>query len=212
MLAVPMFDSRPAPRLQRYLGVSLIALVLPAVLGLAIAQQISDGPLTAIVPGGPLRAGPLVTEPVEDWSAVLGDIGSCRDGVCGALEPIELQLVEPATSRWVGILLHDGQVYLPCDLGFIWNRFSGSNRRMLQLIYFFKHWHEDALRDGGAVVRIDGKRYAGHLERVTDPRLLGELKAQLETMARSWVAPEVLPPAPAEGPNDIWFFRFDQAV
>lgn len=210
MIAVPAWETGATPPVQRYLGVMLIVVVLPSVLGFAIAQELSDGPLTAIIPGGPLRSGPLVTEPVEDWSTVLGEAATCSGDACAAPDPIELQLVEPPTSRYVGVVLHDGHVYLPCDLGFMWNRFGGTERRVLQLIYYFKHWHKDALRDGRAVLRIDGKRYAGHATRVTDPQLLAELKVQLEVMARHWVAPDPLPPAPAEAPNDIWFFRFDQ--
>ncbi len=173
------------------------------------AQRRSDGPLNAILPGGPLRGGALVSEANIDWPAVLGDRGSCVDGVCGAMEPIELQLVEPAHSRNTGIQVLEGQLYIPCDLGFMWGRFSGSQRWVLKLIYHFKRWHEDALRDGRVVLRIDGKRYERQAVRVTDPELVARLRAQLEQMAAQWVAPKSLGAAPTEGPRDIWFFRID---
>ena len=166
-----------------------------------VAQRLSDGPLNDIIPGGPLRAGTLVSEAAIDWAAVLGDDGG--------IAVVELQLVEPASSRWVGIMERDGQLYVPCDLGFMWGRFSGSQRRVLHLIYLFKRWHEDAQRDGRAALRMNGKRYERQAVRVTDPELLAALRLQLEEMARQMVAPDPLAEAPTEGPRDIWLFRMD---
>ena len=173
-----------------------------------VAQRMSDGP-TGPIPGGQLRTGTLVTEPDIDWPVVLGEKGGCVDGDCAPMESIELQLVEPLGSRTTGIMVHDGQLYVPCDLGFMWGRFSGQQRLMLHLIYIFKDWHEEAERDGRVVLRIAGKRYERQAVRVTDPALLATLRAQLEDMARSWVSPAPLGEAPTEGPRDIWFFRMD---
>lgn len=181
-------------------GVGILILVLIG--SVFIAQRLADGPLNAMLPGGPLRAGTLVAKDVS-LAALIGN----RDA--SVMEPIELQLVEPPTSRYTGIMVHDGQVYVPCDLGYMWGRFEGSQRTMLHLIYLFKHWHEDALRDGRVVVRVDGERYEGQAVRVTDPAVIAALRSQLEAMAARWVAPAVLAPAPTKGPNDIWFFRID---
>lgn len=199
-----------ANRKRRWLGSAakaLAVLILVLIGSVLVAQRLSDGPLNDIIPGGPLRAGTLVSEAEIDWRTVLGGqrvLGDQRE-----MEPVELQLVEPPSSRYVGIMLHEGQLYVPCDLGFMWGRFSGSQRRVLHLIYLFKRWHEDALRDGRAVLRIAGKRYERQAVRVTDPALLAALRLQLEEMARQWVAPEPLAEAPSEGPRDIWFFRMD---
>jgi hypothetical protein len=190
-------------------ALALAVFSLASLAAVLIAQSLSDGPLNAIIPGGPLRTGPLVTEAHVDWPAVLGDRGSCSNDGCAPMEPVELQLVDPPRSRYVGIMVRDGQLYVPCDLGFMWGRFSGRNRRVLHLIYLFKRWHEDALHDGRVVLRIDGKRYERQAVRVTDPELEAALRAQLEEMARHWVAPEPLADAPAEEPNDIWFFRIE---
>ena len=189
---------------RRWLGSAakaLAVLILVLIGSLLVAQRVSDGPLNDIIPGGPLRAGTLVSEAEIDWPTVLGGQSE--------MEPVELQLVEPSSSRYVGIMEREGQLYVPCDLGFMWGRFSGSQRRVLHLIYLFKRWHEDALRDGRAVLRIDGKRYERRAVRVMDPELLAALRLQLEEMARQWVAPEPLAEAPSEGPRDIWFFRMD---
>ena len=183
----------------------VIVLVIAAAL---VAQRMSDGP-TGPIPGGRLITGTLVSEPDIDWPIVLGEKGSCVLGNCAPMEPIELQLVEPLGSRTTGIMVHEGQLYVPCDLGFMWARFSGQQRWILHLIYVFKRWHEDALLDGRVVLRIAGKRYERQAVRVTDPELLAALRLQLEEMAREWVAPEPLGEPPAEGPNDIWFFRMD---
>ena len=106
-------------------------------------------------------------------------------------------------------MVHAGQLYVPCDLGFMWGRFSGSRRWILNLIFVFKRWHEDALRDGRVVLRIEGKRYERQAVRVTDPDLLAMLRLQLEEMAEQWVSPDPLGEAPTSGPKDIWFFRMD---
>lgn len=190
----------------RYAAIALGVLVFAVIGAVFVAKRLSDGPLNAMIPGGPLRAGALVT---EDLATVLGARGSCVNGVCAEMTPVELQLVDPPTSRYTGIMVYDGQVYVPCDLGFMWGRFEGRQRTVLHLIYLFKHWHEDALHDGRAVVRVDGKRFERQAVRVTDPDLDTALRSQLEEMARAWVAPEPLAAAPAEGPNDIWFFRLE---
>jgi hypothetical protein len=189
----------------------IVGALVVIVLGLGIAGYVllkrsdgTEGPL----PGGPLRSGALVTTDV-DWTDVLGDKGACHGGDCAPMAPIELQLVDPAWTRVTGIMVHDGELYVPCDLGFMWGRFSGQRRWVLNAIYVFKRWHEDAVRDGRVVLRIDGKRYERQAVRVNDPALVAALKAQLEDMARQWVAPEPLGPAPTDGPNDIWFFRID---
>jgi len=200
------------PRARRWLGRVALAiggLILLGVVSLLVAQRRSDGPLNDIIPGGPLRAGELVRAADTDWPAILGDRGSCSNGECAAMAPIELQLVDPPTSRYVGLMVHENQLYVPCDLGFMWGRFSGSQRHVLHLIYLLKHWHQDALLDGRVVLRIDGKRYERQAVRVTDPELTAALRSQLEEMARDWVAPEPLAAAPSESPNDIWFFRIE---
>ncbi len=160
-----------------------------------VAQRMSDGP-TGPIPGGLLRTGTLVSEPDVDWSFANGQM-------------IELQLVEPLGSRTTGVMVPEGQLYVPCDLGFMWGRFSGRTRWMLHLIYVFKRWHEDAQRDGRVVLRIAGKRYERQAVRVTDLELLATLRLQLEEMAEQWVSPAPLGEAPTDGPKDIWFFRMD---
>ena len=191
------------------LAIVFVIVVVFGTIGFASIQRASDGPLNDIIPGGPLVAGELTREGPIDWDDELETLRGCRGEACSANVLAELQLVEPAYSRFTGIMVADGDLYVPCDLGFMWNRFEGSQRYILELIYWFKTWHEHALLDGRAVIRIDGKRYAGQLVRVTDTSLEGALRRQLETMAIEWLKPDVLGPRPTDEPNDIWFFRFD---
>ncbi len=188
--------------------VFLVALGGAGFIALKVAQARSDGPLNDMLPGGELKSGTELSSRGVVWPDVLGEAGGCSEGVCAPMEPVALQLVSPATSRWTGIMVRDDKLYVPCDLGFMWGRFEGTQRWILNLIYVFKRWHEDAMADGRAVIRIEDTRYTGQLARVTDPTLVADLKTQLEDMARSWVAPAELGPPPSEGPRDIWFFEF----
>lgn len=191
---------QPRPRslpgtLAKITGVLIILLIAAGL----IAQRMSDGP-SAFIPGGPLRAGTLVTESNINWLIELGENPGS----------IELQLMDPPTSRITGVMLHKGQLYVPCDLGFMWRRFSGTQRWILHAIWIFKTWHEDALRDGRVVMRIDGKRYERQAVRVTDPVLLARLRSQLEAMAVEYFGGPL--PDVQTDPEDIWFFRLDPRV
>jgi len=144
---------------------------------------------------GELRGGTLVTEGEIDWTFAKGEM-------------MELQLVDPVSSRTAGVMVLDGQLYVACDLGFIWRRIPAPHRWGGSLIYRFKHWHEDAMRDDRVVLRIAGKRYGRRAVRVTDPEITAILSSRFEDSAeRAFSKP--LGPVPNAGPNDISFFRMD---
>ena len=201
------------PARQRGWARTALIILLVAVglgyLGFRYVQHGSDGPLNDLIPGGPLTSGPLLPYPAN-WTSELERLELCAQRVCDEMAPIELQLEQPSRSRWVGMMLHDGALYLPCDLGFMWGRFEGTQARVLELVYYLKTWHQDAARHGDAVLRLGGHRYEVELERVTDAGLTARLQAQLEDMARVWVAPDDLGPPPTEGPRDIWFFKVNE--
>jgi hypothetical protein len=98
---------------------------------------------------------------------------------------------------------------MTCDLGFMWNRFEGRQRLILNLIYIFKRWHQNAVEDGRALLRVEDKIYKANFVKVEDPELNDILKVKLEELGRQYVAPAELGPRPAEEPNDVWFFRMD---
>ena len=182
----------------KYIGIGLVAIIVVTILGIMITQRASDGPIE-FLQGGPFRTGELVEAPVTDWSF-------------GAGRRTEFELVGYGTSRVAGYVMHDGVAYMTCDLGFMWNRFEGRQRLILNLIYLFKHWHEDAVKDGRALVRIDGKIYKANFVKVEDPGLNEILRGRLEELGREYVAPAELGPRPTEPPNDVWFFRMDSRV
>lgn len=182
-------------RVVKWFGIVLGGLIVTAVVGVLIAQRVSDGPMS-FVQGGPFKTGDLVEEPVTDWSFGMG-------------KETEFELVGFGTSRIAGYIIHDGVAYMTCDLGFMWNRLEpGMMKTITNLIYVFKHWHEDAVEDGRALVRIDGKIYKANFVKVEDPELNAILRDELETMAREQAGLE-FGPRSSEPPNDIWFFRMD---
>jgi hypothetical protein len=141
------------------------------VAALFLGARWHDGPLGPI-PGGRLEAGALVSEPLVDWSFAK-DAGE-----------IELQLDAQSSSRTVWILVHEGQAYVPCSLGFP----PG------------KTWYEDAAKDGRAILRIDGKRYPVALAKLGDAaarQIEAPLKAEIDRKYGR------APPSDA----GVWIFR-----
>lgn len=180
----------------KWIGVSLGTLIILAVVGLLIAQRVSDGPMS-FIQGGPFRTGELVDEQVTDWSFAQG-------------KRTEFELVGFGTSRTAGFVILDGVAYMTCDLGFMWNRFEpGLLKSVLHVIYVFKHWHTDAVQDGRVLLRVDGDEiYRTQFVKVEDPELNARLRVRLEQVANEHFDSDLGPP-PAEPPNDIWFFRMD---
>jgi hypothetical protein len=183
--------------------IAIAAAALIVLLGgtLYVAHRVADGPMGPIS-GASLRAGELVTDPNVDWDAALA---SRPDEGRGG---IELELVATGESRTTGAFTHDGQLYVPCDLGFLWRRAPNAEFRLIGgLLYAVKHWHEDAVRDGRVVLRIAGKRYERQAVRVTDPGQLATLRAITDEKAQKFF-PKPLLPVPGD-PEAIWFFRMD---
>jgi hypothetical protein len=134
-------------RILRIFG-GIVAALLLCVAGMFVTARFLDGPL-AIIPGGPLSSGELVSSPIRDWN------------FAESVETIELQLAEDRTSRTTWILVSDGRAFIPCSL-----RFPPG-----------KNWHFRADRDGRAVIRVLGKRYPVTLKRLNNSTLQSKLKA-----------------------------------
>jgi len=118
-----------------------LVLVLAVAIGaLAFVARFLDGPIGPL-PGGPLRGGVLVSEPVADWS------------FAADVPEIELQLDAQRISRTTWFLVDQGRAYIPASTEYP----PG------------KSWHRVALQDGRAMLRIAGKRYPVTLIRVDDP-------------------------------------------
>jgi hypothetical protein len=124
----------------RIVVVIVVAVVVGVGLLFAVAR-VGDGPLGPL-PGGPLEAGELVSEPVTDW------------GFAEDIETIEMQLAGEDTSRTTWVLVDSGRAYIPSSLGFP----PG------------KTWYERADQSGDAFVRIEGRRYPVRLQRVHEEK------------------------------------------
>ena len=93
---------------------------------LLVASRFSDGPLVEMLPGGPFKTGEIVTEGPNDW------------GFLAERMTVEFQSDGRSRITWIHIL--EGNAYIGASLGFP----------------PFKTWHESALKDPTAVLRIDG--------------------------------------------------------
>jgi hypothetical protein len=145
-------------------GVAVLALLF-------LGARLHDGPLGPF-PGGALEAGEEVTVPVTDWSFA-AEIGE-----------IELQLTSQSRSRTTWILVHEGEAYVPCSVGFP----PG------------KSWYRDAAVDGRAVLRIDGKRYPVELSKLEDAEAAERIAALQPQAERKYGR---MPPSDA----GLWLFR-----
>lgn len=150
----------------------IIAFLLAGVIGLlvvvAFAARFHDGPV-GLFPGGPLASGSLEATPITDWSFAQAE------------NTIELQLLSQQRSRTTWILVHDGAAFIPCAIGFP----PG------------KTWHQHAVQDGRAVLRIQGRLYPVTLERIEDPKLSTALAGTVQ---------EKYGRAPRSEAG-VWFFR-----
>jgi hypothetical protein len=149
------------------IGIPLLVLAVASVVA-----RFSDGPI-AMLPGGPLEAGELVVPPIGDWSFASG------------VEEIELQLLDPARSRTVWIVVHDGVAFVPC--GFL-------------DVPLFKQWPYQALEDGRAILRIEGRRFPVELAKVEDADTHLHV-ARLAADKYGYGAGE------APDPDVVWYFR-----
>ncbi len=162
-------------RIVRGLGIVIGALLV--IIGLVlIAARFHDGPLNMIA-GGPLEAGERVTGAEPDWRFA-------RD-----IPTVELQLLEPARSRTTWILELNGKIYVPC----------GSMNTAVGR--FWKRWPREAERDGRALLRVDGKVYPRHLERIQGGEIVAPL---IEELARKYQVP--ITPAAFES-GYLWLFE-----
>jgi hypothetical protein len=173
-------------RFLRWIGIALAMLIF-GLFAIAMIARESDGPLHlnpfALLPGGPLESGEVVTGPEPDWSFA-------RD-----IMVLELQLANPPLSRNTWLVVHEGRLYVPCGyMNSWWGR-------------IWKQWPIDAMHDGRAMIRLAGKRYVRGAVRVTEPdlfwSLIGELRRKYSP-AEDRELPDELPSIESTG---VWFFE-----
>ena len=163
---------------QRVLIVVGCLLLIPvtAVTTAAVKQRYADGP-NRLFSGGPLVAGELHAGPEPDWSFV-EDIGT-----------IELQLLDPPRSRRIWTTEHDGKLY-------VWSGYMGTAVGRL-----WKRWPVQAMQDGRAVIRIEGKRYERQLVRIESGEMLDGISSAIRDKYPSQVT------RAAVEAGDSWVFE-----
>ena len=181
----------------RYILSGLLGLIVLAIVGVLVFQQVADGPVGPLA-GGSFSTGEVITGPVTDWSVLQGEF--------------EFELEANGRSRTAGGIMLDDAVYISCDLGFIWGRLpDGQAKQILRIIWWFKDWHELAQQDGRVRIRKDGKIYPVYVTLEQDPETLVRLKEQIEFLAADFFAPNPVGPRPVDPPNDILFFKVGAA-
>ena len=154
----------------RWIGLAAASIVGILMLTAFIIRSM-DGPIGPFQ-GGSFQSGQHVAADGVDWSFA-------RD-----IDTVELQLVEPPQSRTTWILEHDGQIFIPCGI---------PEFRLL------KQWPHQALLDGRALLRIDGRIYPLQLVKLEDLDLRESLSGEIE---RKYAVPSATP-------DNTWIFRLD---
>ena len=154
----------------------LLLIPVTAVLTAAAKQRFADGP-NRVFSGGRLMSGELHAGPEPDWSFV-EDIGT-----------IELQLLDPPRSRRIWTTEHDGKLY-------VWSGYMGTAVGRL-----WKRWPVQAMRDGRAVIRIEGKRYERQLVRIESGEILDGISSAIRDKYPSQVT------RAAVEAGDSWVFE-----
>jgi len=180
--------------LRLLLGV--VAALIVGLMALLIYQSLSDGPSGPLA-GGPFKTGEEIEARIENWALLEGEF--------------EFELVSQKSSRTAGGVLFGGDLYITCDLGFVWSRLpSGIERKTLYVIWLFKTWHKRAVADNRIRIRKNGRIYRANIDLVKDPMTIAGLKDELEKLASEYFQPAGLGPRPEQPPSDIWFFRVRQ--
>lgn len=156
--------------------ICLLLIPVTAVSATALKRRFQDGP-SFVFSGGPLVAGELYRGPEPDWSFV------------NTIPTIEMQLLEPATSRRIWTVEHAGKLY-------VWSGYMGNPVGRL-----WKQWPVQAQRNGDAVLRIDGVRYERSLQRVQGGNELDGIAAAITAKYRSQTSR-----ATVESGN-VWLFE-----
>ena len=169
------------------LGIIILVLAV-TIVTLKVDKQGGDGP-SILFPGGALVSGELHTGSEPDWSFT-DDVSI-----------IELQLVNPLSSRRIFVMESEGRVYIP----------SGYMRSMLGRIW--KDWAFQADEgDGQAVARIDGIRYERQLIRVKEGPVLDGIVAKMAEKYGSGATPEAIEDGRrAIEAGDVWIFEMAPA-
>lgn len=128
-------------KILRGLGITVLALVVVVAVGL-FSARFADGPIE-IISGGPFTSGEKVTGAEPDWRFI------------NAKDTVEFQLENPARSRTTWVVEYEGKVYIASAyMNTAWGK-------------IWKKWPAHAVKDGRAILRVDGKLYDRQMLRIT---------------------------------------------
>lgn len=169
-------------------GLAIALLVLVVLLGASLgAMRLHDGPVEfwpwfTISIGGPFRSGEAAPSPTS-WEFL-------RDR-----EEIEIQTLQPATSRTVWVPVVDGRLYIV----------SGYMSSTLGKLW--KQWPTYLEQDNRIRIRVDGRIYEQRLARITE----GPITAQVmsEVARKYFGAPAAVNPAAGQAvtSGSVWLFE-----
>ena len=166
-------------------GAGLLVMLLVGTLAtLKLKHQGADGP-SVLFPGGALVSGEMHRGPEPDWSFT-DDVFT-----------VELQTMEPVSSRRIFVMESGGKVYVP----------SGYMRSFLGRLW--KDW-AFAVEAGSkmAVVRIEGTRYERELIRETDPSVIAGVAEKLAQKYAGGASPETVAAVTRSVVDgDTWIFE-----
>ena len=172
--------------LAKWFLIVMIALLLSVGVGYG-AMRLHDGPVEffpwfTISIGGPFRSGEITPSP-DNWEFI-------RDR-----EEIEIQTLQPTTSRTVWVPVVDGKLYIV----------SGYMTSTLGRLW--KQWPSYLEQDNRILIRIDGRIYQQRLQRITE----GPITAQVmsEVIRKYAGGPDTVNPAASQAvtSGSVWMFE-----
>ena len=156
--------------------VCLLLIPITAVSTAAVKQRFADGP-NRVFSGGPLERGELYSGLEPDW------------GFVNDIPTIEMQLLDPPTSRVIWTVEHENKLY-------VWSGYMGTTVGRI-----WKQWPVQAERNGKALLRINGVRYERQLQRIQSG---SELEGIASAIANKY--PSSTTSAAIEQ-GDVWLFE-----
>ncbi len=162
-------------KILRWMGITLLTLVVIVSVAL-FSTRFADGPIE-IVPGGPFSTGEKMTGPEPDWRFLNNKA------------TVEFQLENPAQSRTTWVVELDGKIYIASAyMTTTWGK-------------IWKQWPLDAVKDGRAILRVDGKLYDRQMVRIMEGP---EVAPVLELLSKKYNLPSS-PEGVASG--YVWLFQ-----
>lgn len=173
-------------KLLKIIGATFAVLIVLIGVGYGV-MRINDGPIEffpwfTISIGGPFRSGEVVAAP-ENW-----------DFIKDRME-IEIQTINPATSRIIWVPVVDGKLYI------VSGYMSSTIGRL------WKQWPTYLEEDNRILIRVDGNIYEQRLNRIMEGPIAAEVMS--EVARKYFGAPAQVNPAAGAGVTNgsVWLYE-----